>query len=673
MNKVKNISFRLFLLLTVPLAVYAATPAGDNAFEWRDASGGAILGGLKGNGDLFVTGNIDITDASITSAKLASNAVTTSKVAPGAITSDKISAGAVTTNKLSFDTATQSELDTHEGISDAHHTQTTTLAHSALSGVSPSQHHAATINTDASTKCSGTDLLNGSDICVGAGGGHGDGTNAPSGKFTLGVDANGNSQNGTVDASAVDSSTNPVQSNALFDHDANSSAHHTLFVLADGDVTTAKLDTDSVITVKILNQAVTEAKIADGAVTTAKLGNGSVTTGKLHPEALDPAGSLSLQSSGGNVGIGTNSPQAALHLANDDAIFITSGTSSSGTFPVHRFCPPGNNGSQRGWHLATNTSSTGDFQIREYDPTCDALLGTRFAILAGGNVGIGEPAPVTNLEISDSAGPMIFLNDTNGSKLKIEQIGNDTNFENNSADGGFYFGNNGSSDARPSSGGSAKFAINDSSSTSYGDFAVEGDIVVSGTVDGVDIAARDHAESHTVASHSDTTATGAELETLTDGSNADSLHAHSGGGGGSVLSAIKSVDEVETTSTLQNDDHLFLSLSADTSYYVKLVVSFTQVGNNGDPKFGFTFPATWTIAISYDGSEDGGYAAGRITASGDNGDFFGANNGASHVVNFDGIVNTAGGAGTLQFQFSMNAGGTNTTALAKSFMRVEAF
>lgn len=36
-----------------------------------------------------------------------------------------------------------------------------------------------------------------------------------------------------------------------------------------------------------------------------------------------------------------------------------------------------------------------------------------------------------------------------------------------------------------------------------------------------------HNESHTVASHSDTTATGAELETLTDNSVADSLHRHS--------------------------------------------------------------------------------------------------------------------------------------------------
>jgi len=37
-----------------------------------------------------------------------------------------------------------------------------------------------------------------------------------------------------------------------------------------------------------------------------------------------------------------------------------------------------------------------------------------------------------------------------------------------------------------------------------------------------------HAESHTAASHSDTSATGAELNTLTDGSNADALHTHLG-------------------------------------------------------------------------------------------------------------------------------------------------
>ena len=59
------------------------------------------------------------------------------------------------------------------------------------------------------------------------------------------------------------------------------------------------------------------------------------------------------------------------------------------------------------------------------------------------------------------------------------------------------------------------------------DLTVVRNIIVSGTVDGVDIAARDHAESHSVASHNDTTATGAELDTLTDNSIADTLHRHS--------------------------------------------------------------------------------------------------------------------------------------------------
>lgn len=43
---------------------------------------------------------------------------------------------------------------------------------------------------------------------------------------------------------------------------------------------------------------------------------------------------------------------------------------------------------------------------------------------------------------------------------------------------------------------------------------------------GLNSAAR-HAQSHTIVSHSDTSATGSELNTLTDGSNGDTLHKHS--------------------------------------------------------------------------------------------------------------------------------------------------
>lgn len=55
--------------------------------------------------------------------------------------------------------------------------------------------------------------------------------------------------------------------------------------------------------------------------------------------------------------------------------------------------------------------------------------------------------------------------------------------------------------------------------------------VVTGNADHSDLANitanQHHSESHTVASHSDTDATGEDLDTLTGGSNADLLHVHS--------------------------------------------------------------------------------------------------------------------------------------------------
>jgi hypothetical protein len=55
------------------------------------------------------------------------------------------------------------------------------------------------------------------------------------------------------------------------------------------------------------------------------------------------------------------------------------------------------------------------------------------------------------------------------------------------------------------------------------------------TVDATHSGSAHHTESHTAASHSDQGATGAELETLTDGSNADALHVHAGGASGASI------------------------------------------------------------------------------------------------------------------------------------------
>jgi len=63
-------------------------------------------------------------------------------------------------------------------------------------------------------------------------------------------------------------------------------------------------------------------------------------------------------------------------------------------------------------------------------------------------------------------------------------------------------------------------------------------------LDTTDAVNNEHAESHSVASHSDTSATGSELNELTDGSTTV-LHAHAGGGGGSALIYIKATGQAE--------------------------------------------------------------------------------------------------------------------------------
>ena len=59
--------------------------------------------------------------------------------------------------------------------------------------------------------------------------------------------------------------------------------------IADGAVTTAKIDDEAVTTAKLADEAVTTAKIDDEAVTTAKIDDGAVTTAKLADEAVSTA------------------------------------------------------------------------------------------------------------------------------------------------------------------------------------------------------------------------------------------------------------------------------------------------------------------------------------------------------------------------------------------------
>ena len=108
-----------------------------------------------------------------------------------------------------------------------------------------------------------------------------------------------------------------------------------------------------------------------------------------------------------------------------------------------------------------------------------------------------------------------------------------------------------------------------------------------------------HNEAHTVASHSDTSATGSELNTLTDGSNADSLHLHSGGMGTLVHSSDTETGPLTSSS---NADALVisgLSIPADHSILIEYNVrSDNPAGASRTVYHGLELNATEVLAPS---------------------------------------------------------------------------
>lgn len=94
-----------------------------------------------------------------------------------------------------------------------------------------------------------------------------------------------------------------------------------------------------------------------------------------------------------------------------------------------------------------------------------------------------------------------------------------------------------------------------------------------------------HDQAHTVVSHSDTTGTGAELDSLTDGSEV-TLHSHP-----SSEVVIKLAGEVvNNSSVLQDDNELFTPIAANEDIVVEFYLR-VQTGSTSDIQVAIAVPA----------------------------------------------------------------------------------
>jgi hypothetical protein len=178
------------------------------------------------------------------------------------------------------------------------------------------------------------------------------------------------------------------------------------------------------------------------------------------------------------------------------------------------------------------------------------------------------------------------------------------------------------------------------------------------TVDVTHAGSAHHAQAHTVASHSDTTGTGAELEELTDGSET-TLHSHAGGGGGGPTTVYKTADEtVNNSETLQDDDHLQLTVLANEVWGFHLVIH-SDSHSSADIRLGWTVPSGCTI--NWHGLDQ---HANALNESGTD-LISGGGLGTVRQDSYGGTIIVAGTGGTVKVQWAQNSAMANDAKLLK--------
>lgn len=138
-------------------------------------------------------------------------------------------------------------------------------------------------------------------------------------------------------------------------------------------------------------------------------------------------------------------------------------------------------------------------------------------------------------------------------------------------------------------------------------------------------------------------------------------------------------ESVVATTTVQSDDHLLFSVSANAIYIVSLCL-FLEANNLNDAKFGWSLPASATFNMLKDTPSTS--IAGGTTAG--DGDWAAVTGGTTNTLNVgvtDGsitigvelraLINTAGTAGTATLQWAQVVSGSTLTVKSGSWLRAE--
>ncbi len=138
--------------------------------------------------------------------------------------------------------------------------------------------------------------------------------------------------------------------------------------------------------------------------------------------------------------------------------------------------------------------------------------------------------------------------------------------------------------------------------------------------------------------------------------------------GGVLVKNKTSSESLNNSTTLQNDDHLFVDIPAGQTWIIDGFLRVVTTSNQPDFKFAFTVPTGATMTAGYHVNENAtNILAGALTTSGQSVTVNLTSNESSILIYKIMIVNGAN-AGTFRIQWAQNtSNGTDVTVLSGSF------